>query len=631
MAIFVHFLAALSMQGSLGSIAFIDPAKSKILIETKGPSGIEAKVLPDTGKPQAFQWKGEESVNGKQLTFNMMVASSDVTDENKKTIENEIKRRENEFEKEGGRTMVLERGGWKVRLTARFSYTGAAVFTESCTYPVLYYRTITAQSGAVDRAKSMLTNLVISDGVYAPQQMYQNGFPSGWTYEFSGQRVKVPFPVQWTTSTGLPAEDGFDGAVRYSYYQSTDAGSWAMSERIPTTQESIVDLAKRPLPRLADYSPLPRITKADIIDWSGQKLLRQVGVYGRGEFERDWMSLTSRDQHYRLHTVLLTKARNAVWPKTPFPIDAVGTPVVEGTWKRPPGLYERVADLGNGAKFTFTIWGESEPSEKDGVMTLSNSNFESSSLRYRQDGAKAFEEWVLSDGQLMPKKLVDIKAKIVDIQWKREGNSFWLKARQFGKGAKDEDMFRLIEVVGTEQGGQKFVLTMVGVDNDGFQRSFREVVKSCKGANGEPLFKAYPEGQVGEEYILPFHQSRMPLTIGTPIPAVAFGEGHVLTGGYHLQDQVRIFHSIEINKWGGKPHVTRVYEGVFAGQTLGKPKEIKFKKDGRNIFADRRTVKTLEGLDGFITTFHWGDGVYTHVLQTKGQPEDGWRKHLGLQ
>lgn len=628
---FLHVLTALTLPPSFGSIAFTDDSNNTLLT-TRGPSGIQMKTLPDSGKPQARQWQGEEEVDGKKLSFSMSAAMPDALDVNKKSIRDEIKRREDEFEKEGGRTMVIERGTFKIRLTVRYGWDGGVVFHESSTSPVIYYRTIAAPSALAERAKQMLINLTLSNGGDTPQQMYDRGFPSGWTYEFAGKRVKVPYPVQWASHLAVENEDGFSGTVRYSYFRSTKEGSWGMAERIPQTQESIVEIAKRPLPRVVDYNPRPQITEADIVDWDGIKLLRQRGVYGSGEFERDWMSFTARDQFWRLHTAILTKEKNTAWPVNPFPVTATGTPVVEGTWKKPAGKYVRTSEVGPGAKFTYSVWGEGEPVEKDDVITLTNTTYESTTLRIKSQGRLGFEEWDMPAVEFVPKKLKDPAFKILDIQWRREKSSWWLRARQLAKGEKGEDLIRLIEIVGTEQGGEKFVLSMVGIDNESFQASFREAVMSCKGADDVPLFSEHPEGRVGTEYVLPFHKSRVPMNGAAPIPAITFGDGHILLGGYVLENETRVFHSIEINKWGGTPHLQRVFEAVFRDQKMSKVKVVKYRlAAGGEIRAERREVKTKEGKDAFVTTFNWGDGVYTHVLQTKGLPEDAWRKNIGLQ
>lgn len=631
MPISLYLLATLAFQGPFGSITCKDEESVRYFLDARGPTGIEMQLQPTSGKPQARVWRGEEEVDGKKLNFSMMAAMPNALEENKKTIRDEIKRRENEFEREGGRTMTIERGTFKIRLTARKGYDGSIVLHESSTAPVLYYRTIIAQDAMAERAKSMLTNLTLSDGQGTTHQMYDRGFPTGWTYEFAGTRVKVPIPAQWEYLKGTKEEDGFVGDVRYTAVQSTKESSWGMTERQQRAEDSILDLAKKPLPRSTDFSPNARITKADLVEWNGVKMLRQQGLFGNGEFERDWMSLTVRDQHWRLHTVFLKKDKTASWPSVPFPITAVGTPVVESAWKKPNGIYARTVDLGAGAKFTYSVWGVADPEEVGGVYTLNNETNEATTLKVKDAGKKGFEEWVLASGAFVPKKLEELKLRVVDVQWFREGASWWMRARYMENSTNSTDTIRLVELVGTEQGGQKFVLTLAGTDTERYREKCQEAVMSCKGANGEPLFKVYPEGQPGSEYALPYHKFRAPVTGISPIPAVSFGDGHILLGGYIMPNDTRVFHSIQLNSWGGVPHLQRVFEGVFRGQKQGKYSRVKFKNSaGVDVNADRREFKTSDGRAAFVTTFTFDSGAYTHVLQPKGLPEEAWRKHLGL-
>jgi len=625
-------LLAISMQGSFGSVVVKDAESVRTLLTTRGPSNVEMRLEPSSGRAQARVWRAEEEIDGKTLSFSMMSAMPEAMEENKKTIRDEINRRETEFEREGGRTMTIERGNFKVRLTARQGFDGSIVLHESSTAPVLYYRTIVAEAGMVDRAKSMLTDLTLMNSDGSLIQMYDRGFPSGWTYEFAGVRVKVPIPAQWEYLSGVEEADGFSGSIRYVTHDSKKESSWGMTERIPKSEDSILDLAKSPLPRSTDFSPNARILKADLVEWNGKMMLRQQGLYGNGEFEREWMSLTVRDDFWRLHTVFLKKDKDASWPTTPFPVLASGTPVVEGAWKKPLGTYERVVDFGGGAKFTYTVWGIPDAEPLNDVYTIASSTNEATTLKVREMATQAFKEWDMPSGVLSPAVLVAAKFRIVDLQWRKEGATWWLKTRFLSTGEKGEDIFRLIEVVGTEQGGEKFVFAQLGLDTEGYHRTFQAAVMSCKGGDGRPLFDAYPEGRAGSEYVLPYHKTRGHVQGLSMIPAISLNDGNVLLSGYILENDTRIFHSMELNKWGGVPHLQRVFEAIFRNQKHGGYSQVKFKSlAGAEINAERRNYKTTDGRDAFVTTFEFEDGIYTHVLQPKGLPENVWRKHVGVQ
>ncbi len=524
--------------------------------------------------------------------------------------------------------MTIERGGHKLRLTVRFNYSGQAEFLESATAPVLYFRSMLADKGAIERAKAMLAGLSFRDGGGTAVSMYDGKFPAGWTKEFAGTRIKVPYPAQIESLQTDPKEDGVGSTVRYAVYQSGGESSWAVAERLAETQESIVDLAKRPLPRVSDVFPKPRIASADLVEWNGQKLLRQRGEYDSGEFTREWMSLTARDNFWRLHTVILRKKKGAPWPSVPFPIDAPGTPVVEGAWKKPPGNYVRTVDLGSGARFTYSVWGAGEPAADGETLTLVSEKYQATTLRFGKSAEAATEELDMT-GRFDSKLVERLKLKAFDYQWKREGASWWLAHRKITKGERGEDLVLRAEFVGTEQGGKRFLLTMVGIDNDSQRQAMAEAVVSCKGADGTPLFRTHPGGKAGTEYILPFHKRRHTLDTPTPLEAVALGEGHLLLGGFYLPDEARAVLSVQMDFTGGVPHEQRVFESRLRGQKMGGAKKVEFGNGGKKVAGWRREFKNPGGTPVYLTTFFVGGGAYVHVMQTKGKPES-WRESLSL-
>ncbi|RYG24804.1 hypothetical protein EON82_09500 [bacterium] len=625
MPLFLPFLAILPLQTPFSSVTADGPFGS---VTALTPGNTSVENMPATGTTQIKAWRGDDVLAGKKISFFMVAATSAANEANLKNLRDDIKKREGALTRDGGRTMTIERSGHKLRLTVRRNFSGQMEIFETAITPVLYFRSLLADKDATDRAKAILTGLGFRNGNENAVPMYDRGFPAGWTKDFAGARVKVPYPAQEESLSTDPKEDGIQTTVRFSGYESDENGSWAIVERLDQTKDSILEVAKRLLPRAADLFPKPRMSGADLVEWNGRMLLRQRGEYDVPGFEKEWVSLTARDEFWRLHTVILRKKKGTPWPKTPFPVDAPGTPVVEGAWKKPSGVYERTVDLGGDAKFTYSAFGPGELVAQNETYTLTNSKYESATLRYGKAAETAFAEL---DLQSRFETGLDerLRVKPLDYQWHREGKTWWLARRWLGKGEKGEDLVMRAEFVGTEQGGKPFVLSMVGIDNESFGRGMREAVVSCKGSDGALLFREHPWGKPGTEYILPFQRQRFVLEIASPLEAIALGDGHAILGGFFLKDEARVVLSVQMNHWGGVPHDQRVLEALFPGDGLRKGKKVKLRRDRQDVEAWRREYKRKDGTSIDVTTIDINSDARIHVLQSRGKPES-WRKALGF-
>ncbi len=588
---------------------------------------------PPDGAAQMKTWQGEEVINGKKLNCTIRAAMPGITDANRRSFDLAVDGMEKEAQRDGGQSLIVQKNGFKVWLSARYFTGGGAVFVESGKLPLPYYRTIVAQNGQTERAKEMLLGATFHDA-NGWHKVYEDGFPTGWTSNFAGIDVPIPQPQAYEKLTAENTRDGIDGTIYYAFYGDGGAASWGISVLYDARLETIEEVAKRPMPRAIDYSPSPRISRVDVVGWKGQKLLRQIGVYGKGQFERDWMSFTLRDGNLRLYTASVTKDKKAAWPSTPFPIEATGEPLKGEIWTMPPGTYPHTIDLGGEAKFSYTLYGAHKPEAKDDVFTLVDQAYLKTEVFIRSAARKTSNGLNL-DGGLFIAKVHD-KAdyrKPIDYQWKRDGKSWWVSLRWLGGDNQRRPVVYREEIVGTEQGGESFAMRLWAVDIDSNASMFRDAVLSCKGSDGQPLFSEYPAGTNGGEYILPLHKLRMAMTPSVSTIAARLGEGNLLLSGYSLPDGVRVVPSLNVSAELGEklfPHIGLVLGALFPDTKPSNDKKFKLTRGGKELVQRvRREYKNKQGKDVVVTAFELEPGAYITIVQLKGQPET-WRETLGL-
>ncbi|WP_394796245.1 hypothetical protein [Armatimonas sp.] len=626
-------LVALVMPGAFGSVTLESPGGGAQL-DLPTVEAMTLTASPSDGPAQMKTWKGEEAVGGKKLSCTIRAAMPGITDANRRLFDQSVEGMEKEAQRDGGDSLIVERNGFKVRLSARYFTGGGVFFVESARGPIPYYRAIVAEKGQEERAKEMLLGATFRDNGSGWRKVYESGFPTGWTYSFAGIDISIPRPQAFEKLTAEKTRDGIDGTVYYTFYGDGGASSWGVSDLYGAKRETVEELARRPLPRAVDYSPSPRIARVDVVEWRGQKLLRQSGVYGNGQFERDWMSFTLRDGNLRLYTASLTKDKKAAWPATPFPVEAVGTPLKGEIWAMPAGTYARTIDLGGEAKFSYTLYGAYAPEAKDDVFTLSDEAYLKAEVFVRSAARKTTDGLNLDGGRFVAKAhdRADYR-KPIDYQWKREGKSWWVSLRWLGGDNQRKPTVYREEIVGTEQGGEPFVMRLWAVDTDLNASMFRDAVLSCKGADGQPLFKEYPAGTIGAEYILPLHKQRFPMTPSVSTIAARLGEGNLLLSGYPLPDGVRVVPSLNVTHEDGAklfPHIGLVLGALFPDTKPSSDKKFKLTRGGKELVQRvRREYKNRQGKDVVVTAFELEPGAYITIVQQKGQPES-WRTTLGL-